>query len=188
MDIVLFHSVYGLRSAEIAAAERWRAAGHRVVTPDLYHGESAVKITGGFALADRIGWPLITARAREAVGQLPDSTVLAGISMGASVVEGLLPARPHAAGVLLLHGLAEIPATIRSGLPVQAHVAEPDEFFPLDRVAAWSRAARARGAEVTLFRYPEAGHFFTDPGLPDHDKTAADLAWQRSLRFLGGLA
>jgi dienelactone hydrolase len=133
MDIVLFHSVYGLRPAEITAAGRWRAGGHRVVTPDLYQEEAAVKITEGFALA-------------------------------------------------------EIPATIRPGLPVQAHVAEPDEFFPLDRVAAWGRAARASGAELTLFRYPEAGHLFTDPELPDHDETAADLLWQRSLLFLGGLA
>lgn len=188
MDIVLFHSVYGRRPAEIAAAERWRAAGHRVVTPDLYHGKSAVKITEGFALADRIGWPLIIRRARDAVGQMPENTVLAGISMGASVVDSLLPARPRTAGVLLLHGLAEMPATIRAGLPVQAHIADPDEFFPTDRVAAWSRAARAFGAELTLFRYPDAGHFFTDPELPDHDETAAGLLWQRSLRFLGGLA
>jgi dienelactone hydrolase len=188
MDIVLFHSVYGLRPAEIAAAGRWRAAGHRVVTPDLYQEEAAVKITEGFALADRIGWPLIIARAREAVDRMPEKTVLAGVSMGASVVESLLPDRPRAAGVLLLHGLAEIPATIRPGLPVQAHVAEPDEFFPLDRVAAWGRAARASGAELTLFRYPEAGHFFTDPELRDHDETAAGLLWQRSLLFLGGLA
>jgi dienelactone hydrolase len=187
MDIMLFHSVYGLRPVEIAAAERWRAAGHRVVTPDLYHGESAVKITEGFALADRIGWPLITRRAREAIGQLPENTVLAGISMGASVVEYLLPDRPRTAGVLLLHGLAEMPAAIRVGLPVQAHVADPDEYFPPDRVAAWGRATRACGAEMTLFRYPDAGHFFTDPELPDHDQAAADLVWLRSVSFLGRL-
>ncbi|MBM0260072.1 hypothetical protein JNW89_28665, partial [Micromonospora sp. 4G55] len=34
--IVLFHSVYGLRPAVLAQADRLRAAGHRVVTPDLY--------------------------------------------------------------------------------------------------------------------------------------------------------
>lgn len=36
--IVLFHSVYGFRSLERDAAARLRAAGHEVVTPDLYEG------------------------------------------------------------------------------------------------------------------------------------------------------
>jgi dienelactone hydrolase len=188
MDIVLFHSVHGLRSAEIAMAGRWRAAGHSVVTPDLYQGRTAAKIAEGFALAETIGWPLITARAREAVRAMPENAVLAGISMGTSVVEDLLPDRPRARGVLLLHGVADIPATIRQGLPVQAHVADPDEYFPPDRVAAWGRAARGSGAELTLFRYPESPHFFTDPGLPGYDEAATGLVWQRSLDFLGGLA
>jgi len=39
--------------------------------------------------------------------------------MGGSVVEVLLPQRPDTAGVLLWHGLADIPATARPGLPVQ---------------------------------------------------------------------
>ena len=43
------------------------------------------------------------------------------------------------------------------------------------------------GAMVQLFRYPGAGHLFTDPGTPGHDDQAAALAWQRSLRFLGSL-
>jgi len=48
---------------------------------------------------------------------------------------------------------------------------------------AWFTA----GASVQLFRYPGAGHLFTDPGTPDHDDQAAALAWQRSLRFLSSL-
>jgi dienelactone hydrolase len=40
------------------------------------------------------------------------------------------------------------------------------------------------GAKVQVFRYPGAGHLFTDPGTPDHDGPAADLAWQRGLSFL----
>ena len=38
-EVVLFHSVLGLRPGVIAAAERLRAAGHTVHTPDLYDGE-----------------------------------------------------------------------------------------------------------------------------------------------------
>lgn len=185
--IVLFHSVYGLRPVEIAAADRLRAAGHEVRTPDLYAGHSAATIADGFVLADRTGWRAITGRARDTVRELPADTVLAGISMGASVVEALLPARPETAGVLLWHGLAEIPATVRPGLPVQVHIADPDEYFPADRVAAFEQTARSAGAALAAFTYSGIGHFYTDATLPDHDGPASDLTWQRSLRFLDDL-
>jgi dienelactone hydrolase len=35
-SIILFHSVYGLRHVEHAAAQRFRAAGHDVFVPDLF--------------------------------------------------------------------------------------------------------------------------------------------------------
>jgi dienelactone hydrolase len=35
-QVVMFHSALGLRDAELTAAERLRAAGHDVLTPDLY--------------------------------------------------------------------------------------------------------------------------------------------------------
>ena len=38
-EVVLFHSVLGLRPGVIAAGDRLRVAGHKVHTPDLYDGE-----------------------------------------------------------------------------------------------------------------------------------------------------
>lgn len=182
--IVLFHSVYGLRPVEADAAERLRDKGHSVVTPDLYAGHVAETIDAGFALADRVGWQTITSRARTAVDELAADAILAGISMGASVVEALLPQRPQAAGVLLWHGLADIPTTARAGLPVQAHLADPDQYFPAARITAWIQAAAAGPAHADLFTYPQAGHFFTDSSLSDYDAPAAALAWERSVNFL----
>lgn len=178
-DIVLFHSVYGLGAAEASAAARLRAAGHDVTTPDLYAGEVATTVADGFAIKDRIGWDLITRRARAAVRDLPARTVLAGFSMGAGVVQELLPHRPDAAGVVLLHGLAEL----RAGLPVQLHVADPDPVAPPEAVVAWQAATP--GAQV--FTYPGAGHFYTAADLPDHDEQAATLTWRRVLAFLDAL-
>ena len=40
-QVVLFDSAYGLRQAETDAAARLRAAGHDVITPDLYDGQTA---------------------------------------------------------------------------------------------------------------------------------------------------
>jgi dienelactone hydrolase len=182
--VALFHSVYGLRPAVLAAAERLRAAGHEVVTPDLYDGQVARTIDGGFAISEQIGWATIMRRARSAVAHLPADTVLAGLSMGAGVAGELLATRPDAAGLLLLHGTGGDPGTVPSGLSVQLHVADPDGMFPPAHVAAWGDAMTAAGAAVEVFTYPAVGHFFTDPGVPGYDPAAAELAWQRGVQFL----
>lgn len=182
--LALFHSVLGLRPVELGAAQRLRRAGHEVVTPDLYGGETAATLDEGFALLDRIGWAAVVDRARLALADMPEETVLAGVSMGTGVVAELWPERPGADRVLLLHAAAELPARVRPGLRVQLHAAEPDPFAPPGRVTALVRAAREAGVELEVFRYPGAGHFYTDRDLPDHDADAAELTWRRVLDFL----
>lgn len=39
-NVVIFHSVLGLRKGIIEAAEMLREKGHNVLTPDLYEGET----------------------------------------------------------------------------------------------------------------------------------------------------
>ncbi|MGW1127809.1 dienelactone hydrolase family protein [Streptomyces sp. NPDC002526] len=182
--IALFHSVLGLRSAELLAAERLRRAGHGVVTPDLFDGETASDLDEGFQLLDRIGWAAVVEHARLALAGMPDETVLAGVSMGTGVVAALWPERSATAGVLLLHAATDLPGTVRPGLRVQLHAAEHDEFAPPERVAALCRAAEESGVDVEVFRYPGAGHFYIDHELPDHAPAAAGLTWRRVLNFL----
>ena len=121
--VALFHSVYGRRPAVLAAADRLRAAWHTVTAPDLYSGRVAATVDEGFAHCDQIGWETIMGRARQELSGWPPETVLAGLSMGATVATGC-----------------------------------------------------GAAATVQLFRYPGAGHLFTDPGTPDHDDAAAGLA------------
>jgi dienelactone hydrolase len=110
-SIIVFHSVFGLRHVEHAAAERFRAAGHDVVVPDLFGGLTADTIERGYELMGAIGWPRICVRAEAAISDLPADAVLAGFSMGAGVVGNLWPSRPDTRGILLLHGLTQIPET-----------------------------------------------------------------------------
>ena len=68
-------------------------------------------------------------------------------------------------------------------LPVQLHVADPDPFEPHDWLNAWYLRMGRAGADVEVFRYPGAGHLYTDPRLPDYDEEAAeaDLAGRAGL-------
>jgi dienelactone hydrolase len=145
--LALFHSVYGLRPAVRVAADRFRALGHEVTTPDLYGAPPADTLAAGFALADRVGWPAMLDRARHALRGLAPGTVLAGLSMGTGIVHDLLPERPATAGVLLLSGVGGDFPHVPGGLRAQLHVADPDEEYApetaVDRFVARMTAAQA---------------------------------------------
>lgn len=185
--IVLFHSVYGFRSLERDAAERLRAAGHQVLTPDLYGGRVGQTMEEGFSIRKEIGWAELCKRAEKAIADLPASAVLGGFSMGAGIAASLWPGRPQTSGMLLLHSIAEIPPNAREGIPVQVHLADPDDFEPADEVAAWRAHAARANIGLEVFLYPGVGHLYTDPSLPDYDTKAAEATWSRVDAFLAAL-
>jgi dienelactone hydrolase len=187
VQVVVFHSAYGLRQAEAGAAARLRAAGHDVITPDLYDGQSASTLDAALTLMDVVGWQVICARARQALEAVPGAAVLAGFSMGAGVIGSVWDQRQAAAGVVLLHGIAPVPASARPGLPVQVHLAEDDPFASRQAVARWQADAARAGLAAQVFTYPGAGHFYTDPGLADYHPASAGQTWQRVTAFLSAL-
>jgi dienelactone hydrolase len=189
MDIMLFHSVHGLRPAVTAAAERLEAAGHRVRTPDLYDGRTFESVEDGRAYKDGIGQEELLRRAIAAAGPHSDGgLVYAGFSLGAAIAQNLALGDEKARGLLLLHGTSDLPQDATAdGLPVQLHVADPDVFEPHDWLTAWYLQMQRAGADVEVHHYPGAGHLFTDPGLPDHDAEAADRTWRVALAFLDSL-
>ncbi|MEU1946159.1 dienelactone hydrolase family protein [Streptomyces sp. NPDC020125] len=187
--IVLFHSAYGLRPAVQEAADRLRAAGHEVVVPDLYEGQTAETVEDGMVIKERIGRDELLKRAITAAAPYSDrGLVYAGFSLGGALAQNLALADDKARGLLLLHGTSDIADdTTVDELPVQLHVADPDPFEPHDWLNAWYLRMRRAGADVEVFRYAGAGHIFTDPELPDYDKEAAEATWRVALGFLTGL-
>ncbi|MFD5391690.1 MULTISPECIES: dienelactone hydrolase family protein [Streptomyces] len=187
--IVLFHSAYGLRPAVQEAAGRLRAAGHEVVVPDLYEGQTAETVEDGMVIKERIGRDELLKRAITAAAPYSDrGLVYAGFSLGGALAQNLALADDKARGLLLLHGTSDIADdTTVDELPVQLHVADPDPFEPHDWLNAWYLRMRRAGADVEVFRYAGAGHIFTDPELPDYDKEAAEATWRVALGFLAGL-
>jgi dienelactone hydrolase len=186
-QVVLFHSAYGLRQAEASAAARLRAVGHEVITPDLYGGRTAGTLDAALALMDTVGWDLICARARQVLQAVPGTAVLAGLSMGAGVIGSVWHQRQAAAGIVLLHGIAPIPASARPGLAVQVHLAEDDPFAPRQATARWQADAGRASLAAQVFTYPGAGHFYTDPSLADYHPAAAGRTWQHVTAFLSAL-
>ncbi|MFI5527995.1 dienelactone hydrolase family protein [Kitasatospora sp. NPDC051853] len=189
-QIVLFHSVYGLRPAVHEAAERLRAAGHEVHVPDYFEGRTFEDVEEAMAYKEELGSEELLRRAVTAVAPLlvPDARlVYAGYSLGAALAQNLALADEKALGLLLLHGTSDIREDAATSLPVQLHVAEPDAFEPEDWLNAWYLNLTKAGADVEIHRYRGAGHLFTDPGLPDYDAEATERTWAVALDFLAEL-
>ncbi|MFF0449507.1 dienelactone hydrolase family protein [Streptomyces sp. NPDC004609] len=189
MNIMLFHSTYGLRPAVTSAAELLEAAGHTVWTPDLFEGRTFETVEEGMAFKDGIGQDELLKRAVLAAAPHSESgLVYAGFSLGASLAQNLALGDDRARGLLLLHGTSDIAENASADeLPVQLHIADPDPFEPHDWLTAWYLGMGRAGADVEVYRYPGAGHIYTDPGLPDYDEEAAGATWRVALGFLESL-
>ncbi len=92
------------------------------------------------------------------------------------------------AGVILVSGALPLDMlgvdAWPAGVPAQIHLAQDDPFLRhewLDALVAEVRAA----SQVEVFRYPVAGHLFTDASLPaEYDARASEQLWERVVRFV----
>jgi dienelactone hydrolase len=192
-EVILFHSALGLGPGVISAAERLRAAGHTVHTPDYYDGEVFDDLEDGLRKEESLGYQEIARRAREFAGGLPEGLVYAGFSLGALHAEVLAASRPGALGAVLMHGAAPVETLEEyfgverwpEGVPVQVHYAEGDSWVEAkEEVVPLSEAVRGAGAAFEAYTYPGSSHFFADPDLPEYDRASSEGMWRRVLVFL----
>lgn len=102
-EVVLYHSAYGLRPAIVGFADKLRAAGHIVHTPDLYDGEVFSDRNDAIRKIQEVGFDNLLERAVAAVASLTHSLVYAGFSNGGVCAELLAATRPGARGAILIH-------------------------------------------------------------------------------------
>jgi dienelactone hydrolase len=193
-EVVLFHHVQGLTDGVRGFADRLRAGGHTVHTPDLFDGERAGSVEDGLALAGKIGDETLGRRADEAVADLPAGLVYAGVSWGVGPAQRLAQTRPGTRGALLYEACYPITGDWAfgpwpDGVPVQVHGMDRDPFFGLEGdLDAARELVGIVGPELgELFVYPGDRHLFTDSSLPSYDADATELVLQRSTQFLDRL-
>lgn len=80
--IVLCHHAQGLTPGVTAFAERLRAAGHDVRTPDLFDGRTFDSIEAGMSYVGELGFDEVMERGTLAADALGDNLVFAGFSLG----------------------------------------------------------------------------------------------------------
>src|SRR3954471_4198827 len=93
-DVLLFHHIQGLTPGVVALADRLRAAGHTVHTPDLYGGGAVAPPPGGAAFSRGDGAGDLAALADAAAAELSGALVYAGISSGVMQAQRLAQTSP----------------------------------------------------------------------------------------------
>ena len=199
-QIMLFHSVLGVRQGVLDAAAELQAMGHNVTVPNLYEEDVAFDDYQEAMryMQSSIGYPALIERTREAARFAPEEMVYAGFSNGGASAEYLAATRQGARGLILfaaampLSGFAEVegadvgrwPASV----PVQVHYSADDPWREQEELEAFQTEVIEAGAPFTFHEYSGSGHLFTDRTLPsEYDEASTKLLWQRVEAFLKAL-
>ncbi len=193
-EVLMFHHIQGRTPGMAAFADELRAAGHTVHDPDFFEGRVFATIAEGAAYANGDDHPDFAALADEVARPLPADIAYLGFSFGVMQAQRLAQTREGAAGAVLVD--ACLPVTGEwaigpwpTGVPVQIHGMDADEFFAGDGdIDAAQEIVETAGPGAELFVYPGDRHLFADSSLPSYDAEAADLLLRRTLAFLEGLA
>jgi dienelactone hydrolase len=186
--VALFHSVLGVRQGVLDAAERLRKDGHEVFVPDLYGGRTFDDYAPAMAFAwEEVGQDVLKQRGLEAVADLPDGFVSAGMSLGCIMAVHAATQR-SVSGVLMIAGAfpaSWLNAKWPAGVPAQTHSTLEDPWREQEEIDLTVRDVEAGGGTIEVFDYPGSGHLFTDPTLPDeYDPVATETFWSRALPFV----
>ncbi len=186
--VAIFHSVLGIRTGILDAADRLRQDGHDVLVPDLFDGRTFDDYPPAMSFAwEEVGLEVLKQRALEAVTELPDGFVSVGFSLGCIMAVHVATQRT-VSGVLMLSGAVPVSwldAKWPAGVPAQTHSSLEDPWREQEEVELTAQEVAAGGGTLEVFDYPGSGHLFTDPTLPaEYDADATALLWSRVLPFV----
>jgi carboxymethylenebutenolidase len=192
--VLVLHAWWGLNDTLKEFCRRLAGSGFAAFAPDLYHGKVAVTIPEAEALGKALDANHLQAKAEiaqaaeflsERAGQDDRSLAVIGFSLGAYYALDLAAADPeHIRSVVLFYGTGDDDWSSARAAYL-GHFAENDEFEPQSNVDELEESLQRAGRSVTFYRYPRTEHWFFEADRPQYNPTAATLAWDRTLAFLG---
>jgi carboxymethylenebutenolidase len=191
--VLVLHAWWGLTPIFTQVCDDLAAQGYVALAPSLFAGgATADTIPEAEALRDAqdetaVVRPVLLASAsllRTLPGVNPSPLSVIGFSLGAYWAFQLSQARPEDVGsVVVFYGAGE--GDFRETQAAYlGHFAEQDPYEDLGYVRELEQMIRDADREVTFHVYPGTRHWFAEPNRPEYDAAAADLAWERTWKFL----
>jgi carboxymethylenebutenolidase len=196
--IVVIQEWWGVNAQIRGVADRLANAGYAALVPDLFRGKSTVEaeeaehLMKGLNFADAASQDV-----RGAVQFLKaraGKVAVTGFCMGGALTLLALGTAPEIDAGIVWYGYPplEYVDTTRIKVPLLAHWGTQDTVFPIGAVDSLEKKLREAGVNFEFHRYL-AHHGFANetavgPGrisFTQYDPVWAQLAWDRSLRFLG---
>jgi dienelactone hydrolase len=191
-NIVIFHSVLGIREGVTHLADFLRAHGHTVFTPDLYDGVSFEDMDSAFEYFQMIGIPELAERSIRYCEDYPSDACYVGFSNGGASALLLAGTKPGAKGCILLHAALPLKAfgleKWPSQIPVDVHYAKIDPWKEDEYTQQLKEDVLAAGAEFHYYEYPVEGHLFTDRLLPEYNEAQTKVLYERVLAYIGKIS
>lgn len=196
--IVVIQEWWGLNEQIRGVADRLARAGYRALVPDLYRGQATVEAEEAHHLMNGLNFGDAASQdIRGAVQYLKQASAKVGITgfcMGGALTVLALGATPEADAGVVWYGYPPLEYVNAGAIkaPVLAHWAEQDAFFAPEGVTALGQAFKEAGVAHEFHHYL-AHHAFANETasgptrLPQtqYDAAWAQVAWDRTLRFLG---
>ena len=196
--VVVIQEWWGLNDQIKGVADRLAGAGYRALVPDLYRGKLALEaneaehLMNDLDFADAAGQDI-----RGAVQYLKASgsskVGVTGFCMGGALTVLSSVFVPELAAAVIWYGYPPLEFVNASKIkaPLLGHWATGDEAFAIGGVDELEQKLSNAGVTYTFHRY-NAKHAFANEtadakNLPflKYDPAAAELAWQRTMAFLG---
>jgi carboxymethylenebutenolidase len=188
--VLVLHPWWGLNEDVQAYVDRLVGAGFAVVAPDMFDGQVATTIEGAEKLAHGADEEAINGIVLASVERLaerlgPDAKLAAlGFSFGAHWAMWSPTQRDSVVASVLYYGTTDGSVLTEATVPVLGHFAEDDSYESAEWVTEFEGTLRSAGRDVTIHRYPGAGHWFAEPSKDAYREEAANLAFDRTVAFL----
>lgn len=187
--VVIAHDWYGHLPHLRQRCDSLAAAGMTALAPDLYDGRLTADDTEAEQLFRALDIELARGKLLGAIEHLrrrgAQRIGLLGYSMG-GWLELLLATVAQVDAVVTYYAALEAEEWSPIGCPVQLHFAEHDLWDPPEVPDAFAEWLLSGGTAVETFHYPGSRHGFANSDVPAYRPGSAELAWARTVRFLGG--
>ena len=195
--VVVIQEWWGLDDEVKEVANRLAKAGYRALVPDLYRGKLALEANEAEHLMNGLDFGDAASQdIRGAVQYLKASgspkVAVTGFCMGGALTVLSAGHVPEIDAAVVWYGYPPVEYVDAQAIkiPILAHWALHDEFFPISGVDQLEEKLKQAGVHYDFQRY-DAKHAFANPKsdirhLPplEYNPEAAELAWDRTLKFL----